>query len=304
MIYFHVVISNNIRDIRSLVANGYCPVECSIDGQSIVDSLTMDHHGKFSHLEGVALRAYRDHFGARASDPRFVVTGVADADACFAIASLAGILPAKDKADLTALSELVNKIDTDPIGVDLAEHPEGAKLLLWNSAYGAGRDSLGAAAGVDGWRRITTAPPFVTGPLLQAAKGTEAGRRAEAQKDWEERGSQSGDVGIVTNSRAWGFDVWYGRQPDHAPNDRRGWARPVVIALVESMGGITLGCPNVEVAEALFGPGGLKNVFPKLDAIAPGWGGREAIGGSPRGLKMTEADVQRAAEIVTAAMVW
>jgi len=306
---------NDEMKIRDLVEKGWCPVECSIGGKSITDSLVMDHHGELSHLDGVAVRAYRDHFGARKDDRRFVICGVADADATFAVASLAGILPHPDQdvesvrgprkkvltQDMSELAALVNKIDTDPIGTDLAETPHGDKLLMWNAVYGAGRDSLGAAAGVDGWRRITTAPPFAIGPMLAAAKETESARRAAAQKDWDERGQSNGLVGSVGNSRAWGFDVWYGRRAGagyHDPNDPGSWRRPVVLALVESMGGITIGCPNDEVAEALFGAGGLKNIFTKLDEVAPGWGGREAIGGSPRGRKMSLVDLEKAFGIV------
>ena len=46
-----------------------------------------------------------------------------------------------------------------------------------------------------------------------------------------------------------------------------------------------LSCPNKEVAERAFGSGGLKNVFPRLPEIeGKEWGGREAVGGSPRGI--------------------
>jgi hypothetical protein len=317
MIYFDVVISNNIDDIRDLVKNGYCPVECSIGGESIVDSLKMDHHGQLSGLEGVALRAYRDHFGDRRGDPRFVVTGICDADAAFAIASLAGVLPHPSRAaefenapppikaawcrDLTSLAELVNLVDTDPVSVNLGQTPEGDKLLLWGALFGGADSSLLAAAAVGGWVQLLARPPFILAPLFAAAKETEIVRREKAQEDWAERGQHLwNDVGVVAHSRVWGFDIWYGRQnPDLVgPEGRSGWARPVVLALVEGMGGITIGCPNEDVAEEVFGPGGLLNVLPKLDAIAPGWGGREAIGGSPRGRNMTEEDLQAAARIV------
>jgi len=61
-------------------------------------------------------------------------------------------------------------------------------------------------------------------------------------------------------------------------------------------GAVTLGCPNKAVAEAIFGAGGLLTVFPALEPN--GWGGREAVGGSPRGLQMTEAMVMAAARRV------
>ena len=52
------------------------------------------------------MRGYRDHQGARVEDPRFVVTGRADADATFAIAALAGLLPSKAEIDLGELADL------------------------------------------------------------------------------------------------------------------------------------------------------------------------------------------------------
>ena len=87
----HVLVST-VSEARRYIAQGFCPIECSIGGESIVDDLIMDHHGPHSHLESVAIRAYRDLFGARREDPRFV-TAIGDADACFAAAALAGELP-------------------------------------------------------------------------------------------------------------------------------------------------------------------------------------------------------------------
>jgi len=313
------VISNNADEIRRLVKEeNFCPVECSTGGESILDELEMDHHGSLSHLEGVAIRAYRDHFGARKGNPKFVVTGAADADAAFAIASLAGLLPHPSREaeferapvpvrksmtrDLSALAELVNRVDTDPIGVDLAMAEYGPMLLVFNALNAQNRDSLGLYGAVSRWVNLTTGNPAPLKPIMEGAKGSEAARRTEAEVDLEERGSMIGDtVAIIEFSRSWGFDIWYGRQADQGtPNEVSGWKAPVVLALVETMGGITIGCPNQAVAESLFGEGGLKNVFPKLDeAISTGWGGREAIGGSPRGMKMTLEQLREAAEVVS-----
>ena len=102
-------------------------------------------------------------------------------------------------------------------------------------------------------------------------------------------------VGYI-ESTTWGFDVWYGRQTDHAANTPEGWRFGVVLARVANTGAITIGSPNKAVAEAVFGEGGLKNVFPHLPR--EGWGGREAIGGSPRGEKMSVEELVQAAEKV------
>ncbi len=293
--------SSDAAEIARLVGEGFCPVECSVGGESVMDELKMDHHGVESSREGVAVRAYRDHFGARAADPRFVYTGAADADATFAIAALAGILPHSSKEvsglppflqkaqtqDLTALAELVNRVDTDPIGVDLAAHPWGPVLLLWNQLTNGPQSADQAIAGIFLWNRILTGSESLKA-LLEATKEDEANRRQLAAEAPQE---VSVPVRVVLGSPVWGFDVWYSRTENTSPNEPAGWATPIVVAFNPRAGNITLGCPNAAVAEKLFGPGGLKNVFPKLEPA--GFGGREAVGGSPRGVKMTEDDARR-----------
>lgn len=282
-----------------LVVQGYEPIECSFGNHgSVVGKLTMDHHGAHSDLDGVALRAYRDHFGARASDPRFVVAGAADADATFAIAALAGVLPHPSRAaelekapppvkaagtrDVSSLAELVNRVDTAPIGVRLEESEEGTMLLLWNQMSSSAQDATAFHAGVDRWRALLGRAPKA---LLAAAKAEEAARVTEARKAEVIRVSDS--VAVV-ESAAWGFDVWYAE------------VAPLIVAYVATNGNVTVGCADVESAETFFGPGGLKNVFAKLEPT--GWGGREAIGGSPRGVKLTRNDAIVAACVIASAI--
>ena len=46
-----------------------------------------------------------------------------------------------------------------------------------------------------------------------------------------------------------------------------------------------ISCPCRNAAELAFGSGGLKNVLPLLPKLnGKEWGGRESIGGSPRGV--------------------
>ena len=300
MTSLQIVHVNTKSEADALVAQGFEAVECSFGhfGSSL-GPLAMDHHGAESWREGVALRAYRDHFGVRRTDPRFVVTGAGDADATFCIAALLGVLPHPLRAseletapppvkeagtrDLSALTELVNRVDTAPIGVRLEESDDGVLLLLWNQLGSSAQDATAFYAGVDRWRSLLGRAPKA---LLAAAKAEEGLRVAEARKAEVERISET--VALV-ESAAWGFDVWYAE------------VAPVVVAYVAANGNVTVGLPDTETAEKLLGPGGLKNIFAKLEP--QGWGGREAVGGSPRGIKLTREEALTAARVIADSLV-
>src|SRR5687768_14911872 len=134
-----IIHTNSFTAAQAFAREGFEPVECSfgIEG-SVLGPLALDHHGAESHREGVALRAYRNHSGARREDPRFAGTGAGDADATFCIAALCGLLPHPSRAaelekapppikatgtrDLIELAAFVNQIDIDPIGIDKLAH--------------------------------------------------------------------------------------------------------------------------------------------------------------------------------------
>ena len=60
-----------------------------------------------------------------------------------------------------------------------------------------------------------------------------------------------------------------------------------------------ISCPCRQVAELAFGPGGLKEVFPLLPGInGKEWGGRESVGGSPRGAIVPEEMLDEVLSIV------
>jgi len=287
-----IVWTANVDEVRALAARGYEPVECALGSESIVGPLQMDHHGRLSHLEGVALRAYRDHFGSRREAPRFVVTGTADADATFAIASLAGVLPHPTQArfvaqatpriqaamtrDLSQFAVLVNKADVEPLGLALETTSDGRTLLLWNQMASDVQDATAFHAGVDRWRALLCGAERKS--LLAAAAMQEAERIEEARRASVER--LTPQVALV-ESGCRGFDVWYTE------------IAPVIVLYNEAIGNVTVGCPGKEAAERVFGPGGLLQVFPLL--LPPGWGGREGIGGSPRGARLTRAQAREAA---------
>lgn len=296
-----IILTNDEAEVRRLVGKGYCPVECSINGHSIVDSLVMDHHEDLSHLEAVSVRSIRDHAGARADDPRFVVVGACDADAAYAIAALAGLVP-QSKATL-ALGETIGIMDTAPIGKKLLDMPYGDFLEVWFEGHErtrANRTPQGAIDAVFDWQKLT-AELENPGPALQKrlkqARDSEAHRVETARQDLSRATIENG-VCLMPHSDVFGFDVWYGRNEGASAETCKGWTNQVVVIFNKISKNIAIGCPNKKVAEELFGEGGLKNVFGKLPGGA--WGGRESIGGSPRGKPMTLEDAQVAFKQVVA----
>ncbi|MEZ0226920.1 MAG: hypothetical protein ACAH83_20375 [Alphaproteobacteria bacterium] len=296
-----IILTNDETEVRRLVSEGYCPVECSINGHSIVDSLVMDHHEDRSHLEAVSVRAVRDHAGARADDPRFVVVGACDADAAYAVAALSGLIP-QNKATLT-LGETIGIMDTEPIGRDLLKMPYGDYLAVWFDGHErtrTNRTQQGAIDAVFEWQKIAAAldtPDAAMQKRLRQARDNDAHRVEAAQQDLSRATIENG-VCLMPHSDVFGFDVWYGRNEDAPADTCQGWKNQVVVIYNKISKTAAVACPNKKVAEELFGEGGLRNVFGKLQGGT--WGGRESIGGSPRGKPMTLEDAQAAFERVVA----
>lgn len=281
-----------------LLAAGYCPVECAFGERSVVDELELDHHGELSGREAVSLRAWRDLHGRRRHDPRFVTAGAVDADAGFAMAALAGLVPAptdQDAQRAAAIVEVIEIIDTDPIGRDLLHHPGFGFLRLWSLLHRDGPKTSGAAA-VHAWSALCRREQAVLQPLLDAALESEQHRRMLAEEQLEtcrvEVTGLDDRVLVLDGATVWGFDIWYARDGSAPAGQPEAWDSPIVFSR-NPAGTVTVGTPNVEVAERLLGPGGLRTVLPELQP--PGWGGRESIGGSPRGEPLDQDQVVAAA---------
>lgn len=279
---------------------GYEPVECAF-GQhgSVMGRFDLDHHGAESHREGVALRACRDHYGALADDPRFVVTGTPDADAVLAIVALAGRVPAaRIPADFYAL---VDEHDTDPIGKDLLATEQGLRLAWFNQRPGLYQNADGFQKAIGHMETLLRGE--VSRAALDKVHRADMARRNKAVEGvsaiYDGRAVEldmpdgamtrpvlRGDLAVESRPRVavvhcavWGFDVWYR-------------LAPVVVSYASRMAKVTVGCPDTDTAERLFGPGGLARVWP---ALGKGWGGRETIGGSPRGQRLKAGDAGRTA---------
>ena len=279
---------------------GYEPVECAF-GQhgSVLGRFELDHHGTESHREGVALRACRDHFGALADDPRFVVTGTPDADAVLAIIALAARVERPQIPPV--FYELVDAHDTDPIGKDLLGTEAGLRLAWFNQRPGLHQNEAGfrqavghmedllkgrvSQAKIDKVHRADLARrnKAVEGiSALYDARSIELDIPDDAMARPVLRGERATAARArvaVVHCAVWGFDVWYR-------------LAPVVVSYASRMAKVTVGCPDKDTAERLFGPGGLANVWP---ALGKGWGGRETIGGSPRGERLKAGEAGRTA---------
>ncbi|MEE2789630.1 MAG: hypothetical protein VX589_19985 [Myxococcota bacterium] len=283
--------------------NGYEPIECAF-GQhgSVLGALQMDHHGLESHREGVAIRACRDHYGARQADPRFVVTGSPDADAVLAIIGLAGLVP-KNMLQ-PSLYELVDAHDRDPIGMNLLASADGLKLMWFNQLTGLVQSEGGFRVAID--QMCTLLEDRLSPEVLQAVSKADRGRRRAAWRGivacYDEAGNSlkppEGDDdapvvrgaqaiehpvrAMVVNSAVWGFDQWYR-------------IAPIVVSYSTRLEKVTIGCPDESTAKVLLGSNGLMAVWAQL---GKGWGGRPSIGGSPRGEPFTLKDAHGAAHVV------
>lgn len=282
---------------------GFEPVECAFGGHgSVLGPLAMDHHGTESHREGVALRACRDLYGARRTDPRFVVTGTPDADAVLAIVALAALVPRERIPQ--GFYELVNQYDVDPIGLDLLGLEHGVELAWFNQREGLLQSEAGFRRALGQMQRLLL--EGIDERTRRQVRGTDKARRRKAMEgilavhdrgglalpvpaSVEGRPVRRGAAAtegaarvVVLQSSVWGFDQWYR-------------LAPVVVSYASRMAKVTLGCPDADTAERMFGPGGLMNVWP---ALGKGWGGRPSIGGSPRGLRLSLSDAHAVARTV------
>ncbi|MCB0359508.1 MAG: hypothetical protein KDD44_07720 [Bdellovibrionales bacterium] len=297
----HIV--TTVSEARRYLKRGWCPVECSFGATSVVDNLQMDHHGSLSHLEGVAVRAYRDHFGARRGDPRFLGVGMPDEDWSFAVASLCGVLPhpslvdSLDGApaeirdiwsrDFSLVAQIVNEVDTDPTRASrLLEDHWGKLVLAWRLLTNARVwDEIAFHEAVARWRTLLTQRNY---ELAKVAPSLLEARLEEVRSAPTVQVSEH--VALIDCS-LWGFSSVYVAE----------WHKiaPIVLCYYGDFvqldrGRVTVCARGRDVAEDLLGEGGLKRIYPRLRPS--GWGGREDIGGSNRERPLSRDQARQAAE--------
>ncbi len=271
-----------VNEIEKLISEKVIPIEMAEGDISYIDDFCLDHHNDLSYLPAASITALQ-YYGKAVKDNtvRIMVNHV-DADSVVCGLTIMGLI---SKDILEAFNLDIAILDVDPMSVKAIELPYGKQIQIWKNAMSSVKQS--------GWAYLYGMQLFIDileNPNLyqrkmDAAEEQERNRIEAAIQDLKEGiFAYNGKIVVIPESNVFGFDVHYGRDSYHSINSLQGWKRCCVIARVPKSGTVTIGCPNKEVAEELFGNGGLLNVFPKLPKINnKSWGGRESIGGSPRG---------------------
>lgn len=278
-----IIYASSIKEALEAAEKGYEPVECSFGREgTAVGKYKLDHHGTYSSEEAVSLKAARLALGGVKLE-KYVVTGAADCDQCYAIASLGSLIPVN-----LAEAEAVAEIDVDPIGRDFTSEKYIRMLMFDQKTKNMPNCLESTLKSLDALVEIFNGR--YTDDDVRKAAEDELQRKQEVRKGIKML--LPGKVALV-HSADWGFDVWYE-------------SAPIVVSYAEAKKAVTIGlCPKKggtlgnESGFDILGAEGLLRVFPKLDSlICPGWGGRETIGGSPRNVEMGYGDAVRAYGII------
>jgi len=256
-------VCRNLEEVRKFTDKGYCPVRC-VEGKSvIVDEL------KLSPFENdLAIRVSEEHHGARFHDPRFVtrwnIGDDIDAETCLIVAMLAGIVLVVPKA----VAHVTSQFNIDPVGLNLTKH---GIFLTWMTLIGSGEECV--AETVDFYRGVMTWCSLLRDgaedcghlhSIFKAVCQNEEMRRKKSFDVIKRIGHiVEGILVLKGSSPNLDFSTWFGRFEDSYESftSPAGWRFPVVVVWTAPDGQLHIRCPNVEVAEKMFGKGGLQGEF-------------------------------------------
>ena len=270
-----------LDEIPDYISKGFVPIEMAEGDESFVDFRCLDHHNDYSSFPSACVTALK-YYGTLSSPARLMANHT-DADCVLAGLTLMGLLP------LDVLEKLnieAGILDTDPVSADYAQFTHGDAIRSWKVGMKSAKQS--------GWSWLYGVQLFLDifrnadcyAKIEDNSEERERERVRIAAEEYEKavRGP-SGRVLLISPSSVKGFDVQFCRQPEFPADSLEGWKHWCVASHVARSGNVTISCPNRSVAELAFGPGGLLNVFPKLPTLeGKKWGGRESVGGSPRGV--------------------
>ncbi|RMG42358.1 MAG: hypothetical protein D6719_06520 [Candidatus Dadabacteria bacterium] len=259
---------------------GYEPVECSFGDTSVVGPLKLDHHGVYSEEEPVSVKAARI-----AMQPdfkpvtRFVVTGLPDPDAVYALLVLSGNL----EPDLN-IAKAIAELDIDPVGINRTAEPYIRNAIFEMKQI--------ASLDIEGYKQAINAgltafkPGEIPEELKQSALLFEELREVEAKDAIKEI---KNDVAFVVSDAA-SRDIWH-RDASLVVQYKPG-QKVVTVSGCSEAAAKRLGKKSVY---ELLGDRGFDNFYSEIDAIlgVSGSGGRSDIGGTPRGEHVNEESARK-----------
>lgn len=292
-------------EIPHLIKMGAIPIELSYENKNFVDDLKLNHHNSLAHQDASSILSLA-HYDVASKKNRSILVNRVDADCVMAGINILGLLP---KEICEKVSPYIGMRDMDPFNSLVQSSEWNTHISTWNYAMsGQKNDAWAWLFGAQLMCSILEHPENWSDRFEQQ-RNLEESRLKLAAEDYENNGTilDSGKVVLISPSRAFGFDIQFQRREEFSNVSLAGWKHWVIVSYVEKLQKVTVSCPNVEVAEAIFGKGGLTNVFPKLKPVeGKEWGGRAAIGGSPREFPIAPEEVEAAAmtinEMVKATM--
>jgi gamma-glutamylcyclotransferase (GGCT)/AIG2-like uncharacterized protein YtfP len=268
-----VIFATSIEEAKKAVEQGAIAVEAAFGSESVVNdpSEPFDHHNRFSTLPCATMQAFNS--SKHAKD---VVVNHVDLDCAMASALLLGEVSRSNEwiKKMIPLIEITDRQGIQALTAEQKNLPEYQLVLYFFQR------NFGASSAAKVNDAIQILKTFEKGPNNETQKSLQ---REEERKEKAKQGiiKQEGST-LLVNSPVWGFDEWYK-------------TAPVVVAFDPNKNSISLSVKDTATAEKFFGKGGLKTIFPQLGAD---WGGRESVGGSPRGKTMTMDDAEKTYEIL------
>lgn len=302
-----------VSDIEALITTGCIPIEMSVDGVNYVDDLKINHSNGLSHQPANCVTSLKYYGVARSRKRSFIVNNMT-LDSIMSAIILLGMIPQElcEQVVPTVAMETM-----DHLNPDFRNMPYYNEVSIWNNAMMTSNNRAGANVGPYGWLfgmslwidLLTNSAPWKERIDLQ--RNNDANRIATAEEDYlAGTVMPSGKVVMIPSSRVFGMDVHFHRIPDTWSNQLSGWKHWVTLVFIEKTRRITLACPNEDISQALFGKGGLKNVYDKLPKLPIPedtkeeylkdyqWGGKASVGGSPIAGDATDEMLYAAADIV------
>ena len=287
-----VLVTTDPLQAQAAVKAGYIPVEASYGDKTAHDVtraipiLTLDHHGPFSDLECPTVRAQKEFFNYGAGilpdivRGRYVLSHV-DADSFLTVMGLEGYKLPPTFVERVVFSDLYGP---HKIPADQRNHPEQIKLSLLN-------DLLNNRKG------FTEVEIRKAIQILQLPDNSST--IADKIRKLDARYARLAPSCFMLDDEEYTASVAIGVTEDY-PMDILYDMADFAVAYHNKDRYITIGCRDLETGQAYAGWGekGLIDFWPRL---GPGWGGRETIGGSPRGELMT---LQQAVDAAKTLKMW